>query len=294
MKPNEILIVPKRTKLTLDMHRLGFPEETLKVFYEKEGLHAERIIASHKRQKAALDKLKSLLPGARVIWREEISKDIINKASLVIAFGGDNHFQYVSHFVEDTPILGINSDPQRSEGALTSLNIEEFEKILPLILNDELKLEEWTRLEAYIDGKRVLEQSIAEIFIGEKKRFQMSRHVLNINDNSEEQKGSGLLVTTGSGSTGWYNSASRYMFPEGNHFKRTEKEARFILAEPYRGKLTNPKIPHGTITGNQKIELTILSDDEPVLVIDAHKVVNLREGAKVTVKLGKPLKVVRV
>jgi len=294
MKTKEILIIPKITKVEWDMHRLDINEKQLINFYKKTGLNVDKIFDSHKRQKESLGKIKSILKDAQIVERNDLTKESVKNSSLVIAFGGDNHFQYVSHFLDEIPILGINSDPARSEGALTSFTIKDLDKILPLILENRFEIEDWTRIEVNVNGNKIKEPAISEIFIGEEKRFNMSRHILSVNGKSEEQKGSGLLITTGVGSTGWYNSASRYLFPNGDAFAKRKKEARFILTEPYKGKLSPLTMTNGVVKEKEEVEIVSLSDSQAFLSIDSLKLIKLKEGAKIKINIGRPLKVIKL
>jgi len=294
MKLEQILIVPKLTKFEWDMYRLKLTEQELRNFYDKQGVRTSKILDSHKKQKAGFERLVNMLKGAHIANRDDLTKDLAMKYSLIIAFGGDNHFQYVSHFVDGTPILGINSDPERSEGALTSLSSDTLENYIPLIISDGFEMEEWARLKASIDGKGINELSVSEIFIGEEKRYNISRHIITKDGKSEEQKGSGLLIVTGAGSTGWYDSACRYLFSEGNKFPKNLSEARYILTEPYNGKLSSLTSIHGSIKEGEEIEVTSLSDDKAFLSVDCLHFFPLREGAKVKIKLDTPLRVVRL
>ncbi len=293
MEDKKILIVPKITKVEWDLHRLGFTEDKLKEFYKKENLNVERIFESHKRQKENLERIKNLIIGATIVNRDGLNKYIINNYDLIIAVGGDNHFQYVSHFLENTPILGINSDPSRSDGALMMVSSEELEKILPNILRDYFEIENWTRLKISIDNKEIDELAISEIFIGEERRFNMSRNIIKVNGKSEEQKSSGLIIATGVGSTGWYNSACRYLFQEGDIFSKSLKEARFLLTEPHNGRLSSLKMTNGSIGEDEEIEIISLSDSSAYISIDSLKLIKLREGAKIKISIGEPLRVIR-
>ena len=184
-----------------------------------------------------------------------MTKEIANKAKLVISYGGDNHFLFVSHFVDNSLTLGINSDSHRSEGALTSITIQDLNNPNE-ILNEKFKIEEWPRLKVEVNGKDIDTLCVSEIFIGEKYRFHMSRLMIKHNNDLIEQKGSGLIVTTGAGSTGWYNSAVRFLFPDEDIFPKTSKEARFLLSEPYHGKLLAAKNVKGKIKENEVLEIT--------------------------------------
>lgn len=293
MKTSEILLVPKITKVEWDMHRLKLTEKELRDFYKKENLNAEKIFDSHEKQKSSLKRIKQILEGCKVVERNSLTKEDVKNSKLVISFGGDNHFNYVSHFCDSNLVVGVNSDPERSVGAMTYFNVDSFEFFLPSLLNDDFEIEEWPRIEIEVDGKMIETLCVSEIFIGESDRVNMSRHILKLNGNEEEQKGSGIVVTTGTGSTGWYDSACRYIFSEGNKFGKTSKELRFVLTEPFNGKYSKYNMLNGVVKDGENLEIVSLSDSDAVLSIDSLKVLKLKEGSKVRLKIGKALSVIK-
>jgi len=40
--------------------------------------------------------------------------EVAHAADLVIAAGGDDHFKYVTHYLNATPVFGLNTDPSRA------------------------------------------------------------------------------------------------------------------------------------------------------------------------------------
>ncbi|HVY01731.1 MAG TPA: hypothetical protein VHA12_03130 [Candidatus Nanoarchaeia archaeon] len=294
MKATDILIVKKMTKIEWDMRRLNLDKVELKKFYEKEGLNSEVIFSSHMRQYEYLDELIKLLQGATIIDRDSINKEIVKKFKLIIAFGGDNHFQHVSHYIDEQLMLGINSDPLRSVGALCSVKSPDIRGVVNEILEEKFNVESWTRTKIVVDGVEVWPHSTSDVFIGEEKRYVMSRHIIHKEGISEEQKGSGLIISTGAGSTGWYCSASRYLKLDKHNFTATDKEIWFLLAEPYEWTGHNYKLKTGKIKNKETLEVTSLSDSQAVLSIDSLVVVKLREGAKVKIQIGEPLKIIKI
>jgi len=293
MKIKKIIVIPKLSKYELDMKCLNLSEKELIEKYENEGINIKRIINSHQRQKDALNKLKELLPEAEFIQREGLTKEIVKKADLIISFGGDNHFQYVSHFLNGKLILGINSDPVSSEGVLNNFTIESFKEKLNEIKKGNYKVENWTRLKVILNNK-VMGLAIDEVFIGESERKNMSRHIIKVNNNSEEQKNSGLIIATGAGSTGWYDSSCRYLFENGDKFPKDSEYAKFIATEPYRGKLNGSKLLHGILNKNETINVASLNDSGGIVSLDCLEEYEFNRGAKVKIKIGVPLKVIIV
>ncbi len=121
----------------------------------------------------------------------------------------------------------------------------------------------------------------------------MSRHILKLGEEQEEQKGSGIVVATGVGSTGWYNSACRYLFSDGDFFQKTSKEFRYILTEPFNGKHSKYRLLHGSVKEGEELEILSLSDSEAIISIDSLKVLKLKEGARIRLRIGKSLRVIK-
>jgi len=292
MDLSKIIIVPKRTKLELDMYLLGLNQEQVIEKYKKENVNIERIIRSHENQKANLDRLKKYFDDEQFYRRENFTKDIADKAELIISFGGDNHFQYVSHFVNSNILMGINSDPKSSEGALTYFNADHLEDIITKLKKDNFEVEEWVRLEVKLGNETYL--ATAEVFLGEDRRKMMSRYILELNGKKEEQKSSGLLVVTGAGSTGWYDSSCRYIYENGNPFSKTSDYARFLATETYRGKLNGYKMIEGSLEKEQEIKLYSLADDKGIITIDCNEDYDFSMGKTALIKVSdKPLRVLK-
>jgi len=141
--------------------------------------------------------------------------------------------------------------------------------------------------------ERKWDWQLRKFFSGEKDRIKMSRHMISYKDIQEEQKGSGFLVLNGVGSTGWYNSACRYLHKDGNVFEKTLQELRFLVMEPYRGRLNNPKNCEGTIKDGE-LSVVSLNDSEGIISMDSLFEFPFKEGSKMLISIGKSLNVVRI
>lgn len=289
-----VRIVPKLSKVEWDMRCLGLDYESLVQKYRDEGANVETILSSHATQQASLGKLRQIFDPSQFIARDDLAESVNQDADLVIAFGGDNHFVYVSHFAKSAMILGINSDPQRSDGALTSLTADQCEEALQALTRGDYSIEEWPRLEALVNGKP-LPLTTSELFVGERERVYMSRYVLKHGDVEETQKSSGLLITTGAGSTGWYDSACRYLHPDGNVFARTEPKFVFLATEPSKGRLNRSKLLEGTVQAGESLRIQSLNDSSGLVSVDSLDEVLFSRGATLEVRISPhALKVIKI
>ncbi|MBI3297843.1 MAG: NAD(+)/NADH kinase [Elusimicrobia bacterium] len=271
------VLVPKESKLEYDQRRLGWSRQRLLSWYRD---RAGVIVDSHDRQLAVRQRLLELFPECRVVPREMVDAGI-DKASLVIALGGDNHFIYVSHFLRKAPILGVNADRVRSHGGLLELDERQLEAASDVLRAGWGSVSAWPRLEVRVGG-RFAGLATSELFIGERQRKHMSRHVLRVGELEEEHKSSGLLVSTPAGSTGWY----------GHYGKPFTADARWVLTEPFPrgGRL---RLGRGVLTKDRTLKVRSLNDAEGIVAVDSLEETPFTFAAQAEVRLSKhPLHVV--
>jgi len=220
----------------------------------------------------------------RFVVKENATNLMMRGTDLVITVGGDGTFIEASHLIEDdTLILGVNSDPKSSEGVHTMATRFDFERKMGLIIGGDFSVERWCRLGAVLDGK-ALPLSLNEVYIGTLHQFLTSRYTLIDRGKREPQKSSGIIVSTGCGSTAWYASAG------GKPFPRTSHEGRFIVREPYKGRLTPIKTIQGIVDGGLTVESNMRKG---CVAIDSTKVFGFARGGVVTVNVSdRPLHVV--
>lgn len=269
---NQPLVVLKKTKWERDLERYGSAEAVRELYRIQNDAYA-KVHNSHLRQTAALDRLRAALPGARFVSRQELIEIDTGPYPYVISLGGDNHFVFVSHFVQDCPLAGINSDPQTSIGALLYFTVDTFLEGLPRDREPEFDLDRWTRISCEIEnprGERTRTRPCtSEISLRNDYPEHTSRYLLRVAGGAwEEQKSSGLLLSTGTGSTGWYRNCFPPVERSSAAFMRQAPFFRFFAREvgapPGRGK----RYLSGQVDENATLE--IVSEMDGSISIDAH------------------------
>lgn len=292
MEHKRTVVIYKRSRFERDQQRHACSAGELSRVYRHWGISPERIRKSHERQSQARAMLEQVLPGATFIEASQATRAQVKGAHLVVALGGDNHFQRVARLLTEQLIVGVNSDPQTSAGALTRFTVTGFTRSLRRLLAGSLPVEEWTRLQVAVNGTPLADQALCEVFVGERDRCAMSRHVLESDRRREEQKCSGLLVVTGAGSTGWYASAARFLAAGNVPFSKTHHGFRFLVTEPHQTPFQRNRLLHGRLTGNKRLTLVSLNGRHGTVCLDAFQHHALPYGAKVEIILGKPLRVI--
>ena len=266
------LVVVKRTKWERDLIRYGSAETARKVYALQNDAY-DRVFASHDRQKANLEALQAALP-ARYINRSELPFVAHSEYDFLVSFGGDNHFVYVSHFADHKPLLGLNSDPATSTGALLYFAPDDFLAAAQKLQQGAApRIEEWTRVEGtldYPDGRRLRTgPCTSEITVRSQFHDYISRYLIVVGGQGEleEQKCSGLLIATGAGSTGWYRNCQTrpdadYSFPkDAPFFRAIVREPGMRARTSYR--YLNPEV-------SEKEELRVISEMDGEITVDAN------------------------
>ena len=165
-----VLVVTKPSKYEWDKLRLTLSHREVMEKYISEHANVDVIMAAHEYQlrvrklfEAQIKSCSSDYPS--MIMMSSLSGPISDfspkKTSeyglgLVVVLGGDNSFTYVSRYVGDVPILGVNSDPERSDGYLTQAHIHrdsDVDDVVQCIQSGNLHIEQWARLKVVVKYK---------------------------------------------------------------------------------------------------------------------------------------------
>ncbi|MBN8548521.1 MAG: nicotinate (nicotinamide) nucleotide adenylyltransferase [Deltaproteobacteria bacterium] len=288
-----LFVVRRLSKLELHQQKLGLAIPELLDRYREQGIDPSPLLACHESLQRSTRLLERLVSPQHFVTRDALETTTFPPNAVILVLGGDDHLKYVAQYAADNLVLAVNPDPWRSDGALTSCMGEELPDVLDSLVSGEYEIEEWTRIEALCDGK-IVGTAMSEVRLSEDDVDDMSHHRLCQGGSCAEQKGSGLIVATGAGSGGWYKSAGRYQFPEGNPLGRTEKRARYILREPHEGRLLERKMWHGEISSEQSLLVESLNDGQASISFDAVRRAPFPRGTRVELKISdRPLRIIK-
>ncbi len=216
-------------------------------------------------------------------WKDNLKPADLEKVDLVISIGGDGTALSAGHYIVHQKLLAVNANPKKSEGALTTLNIDELDKKLEQIISGNYKVEKLERIEVSINGKMQKPIALNEIFIANEKAYLVSKYILKIrkgnNLREEGHKSSGLIFSTGTGSTAWFKSAG------GKPFSPQAKYVKMIVREPYLWRLSNFSITKEVVDEHEEVEVIPLT--KTVLAIDSIREFCLKAGDKIKIKISK-------
>lgn len=228
-----------------------------------------------------LEKVERLLESLEVKYNIvkdfDLQKSIFNSKDLIITVGGDGTFIRASHFIQDAFIIGINSEPKTSEGAWISIKANEIKKIEE-IFKGKFNTRKVNRINVLRNGVLLDSHALNEVYVGSANQFHTSKYDLIHKGKREYQKSSGVLISTNFGSNSWFKSAG------GNPFS-TEKELRFIVREPFFGKIFNPEMIEGILKKDESLILESKRKDGGIIALDSTLIYEFNNSDRVEISL---------
>lgn len=168
------------------------------------------VVKAHDRHYQTMDRLARKLGQNGVSIKKARPKqgdNIFNKATFVISVGGDGTVLSTTRAVDfKVPVLPLRSTPS-SNGGLCRYDYNELNTVVDDVINEEYVLQNWTLLKLkYKDHEEV---ALNDILVGPKKSMNVGRFVVQFHNHTEEHRSSGMVITTGAGSTGWYKNIKK-------------------------------------------------------------------------------------
>ncbi|XP_047425196.1 NAD kinase 2, mitochondrial isoform X1 [Mugil cephalus] len=162
-KPEKVAVVTKTTRYEFEQQRYryaGLSEEDLKQLLAMKGSSYSGLLERHKIHTNNVEHIvKSLQTegiDVRVVKRGEYDEEVVRWADAIISAGGDGTMLLVASkvFSKDKPVVGVNTDPERSEGhlCLPVRYTRAFPEALEKLCRGEFRWLWRQRIRLYLDG----------------------------------------------------------------------------------------------------------------------------------------------
>ncbi|MFT3868788.1 MAG: sugar kinase [Nibricoccus sp.] len=140
----------------------------------------------------------------QVVHRTFLPNFIFGPEDIAVAVGQDGLVANTVKYLNGQPLIGVNPDPSRYDGQLLPFNVANLEKILPDVLRGRRPIKTVTMAKASLNNGQTL-YAVNDLFIGPKSHGS-ARYTIKYAGQSERHSSSGVIVSTGLGSTGWFTS----------------------------------------------------------------------------------------
>jgi hypothetical protein len=201
-----IVVVARPTEYAALLVRHGTREQA-RFFLDTRGRSIDEVEARDATQRAALVAVSSAIPAdwrrARIL-RSDLDRFLFEPGDVVVTVGPSGLVANVAKYLAGQPVIGVDPDAGRDGAVLARHRPDQAAALIRMVAAGTAPIRERTMVEARLDdGQRVL--ALNEVFLGDASH-QSDRYLLRSPDGAEHQSSSGIVVTTGTGATGWGRS----------------------------------------------------------------------------------------
>jgi hypothetical protein len=263
-----VVLVHRRTELEELIARHGTRGQA--AFYLRtRGRRIEDLEARNQEQTAAMAEVSSGVPAdwrRGMVERADLPQFLFSPDDIVVAVGQDGLVANLAKYLDGQLIIGIDPEPRRNPGTLVRHPPGACAGLLALAVRGGgggpgggAHARRLTMVTAEADdGQRLT--GLNEIYLGQ-PTHQTARYTLRLPDGrAEAQASSGLIVSTGTGATGWCRSAwlerkSPLVLPAPE-----EDRLAWFVREAWPSPATGTALTEGLLAAGQEMEVTAESD----------------------------------
>jgi hypothetical protein len=125
-------------------------------------------------------------------------------SDIVVALGQDGVVANTMKYLDGHPLIGLNPDARRYDGILLPFVAGDLSALLPEVAADKRAFKAVTMARASLANGQVL-HAVNDLFIGARSHTSAIYEIASA-EQKETQSSSGLIVSTGLGSTAWFKS----------------------------------------------------------------------------------------
>jgi NAD kinase len=242
--------------------------DQVRFFLKTRGQSMEDVGARHERFYQVLKDVRAVVPPdwrSTLVHRTDLDRFLFAPDDVVVAVGQDGLVANVAKYLDGQPVLGVNPDPTRYDGILVPVAPDRVARLLPSAAQGDVALQRRTMVEALLDdGQKLL--GLNEIFVGHRSH-QSARYDIEVAGQHEFQSSSGLIVSSGTGTTGWAHSLMDAMHVDLS-LKPDENALAFFVREAFSSVATGTSIRAGKIDNSNPIRITSRMNDGGVIFAD--------------------------
>jgi len=235
----------------------------------------------------------------QVIERGFLPNFIFAPDDIVVALGQDGVVANTMKYLDDHPLIGLNPDPARHDGILLPFAPSDLAKLLPEVASDKRNSQAVTMAEARLSDGQVL-HAVNDLFIGARTHVS-AIYEIAAGGTTERQSSSGLIVSTGLGSTAWFKSIVTGSLAIAGSFGGPPPlngydalpwdaaELRFAVREPFPSRRSQTNLVCGRLASEEQLRIRSLMAENGVIFSDGIETdrLDFNAGAEVTIGIAR-------
>ncbi|WP_295393515.1 hypothetical protein [uncultured Thiodictyon sp.] len=257
---NKIVLITRRTRLNELIARFNTLEQA-RFYIEHLGADFADYQAEDEGYRAAVrttERVLGRLARVQALERTFVPNFIFGPRDTVVVLGQDGLVANVLKYLDGQVLIGVNPDPARIEGVLVPFLPADLDTLVPAVFAERRPIRRVTMAEARLNTGETL-YGVNDLFIGPRSHTS-ARYRIGIGGREESQSSSGIIVSTGLGSTGWLRSiltgaqainsalTKRRRPPPPQSFAWDADYLYFSVREPWPSRTSAAEIAFGQVT----------------------------------------------
>lgn len=285
---NKLVLVTRPTRLAELIVRFNTVDQA-RFYVEHLGADFSDYLAEDRTYRHAVSTVRESLERlgrVQVLDRTLLPSFIFGPEDTVIVLGQDGLVANTVKYLSRQPVVGVNPDPARWEGKLLPFSPADLHKVIPEVFRHRRPTIDVSMAKAELNNGQSL-YAVNDFFIGVRSHTS-ARYTIALSDREERQSSSGVIVSTGLGSSGWLRSlltgAAAVALSSGttgapartpeagfqvpSEFPWDADYLVFTVREPYPTRTTGASLVFGRVTPDSPLRITSLMAENGVIFSD--------------------------
>jgi len=203
---NKIVLVTRPTRLAELVIRFNTVSQA-RFYIEHQGADFSDYLREDETYHRALSEAQAVLAQVgrvQIVDRGFLPNFVFAPDDTVVTLGQDGLVANTLKYLDGQPVVGVNPDPERWDGRLLPFRVSDLSKVMSEVMLRKRPTRSVTMAKAALNNGQTL-YGVNDLFIGPKTHCS-ARYLIRSGETSETQSSSGVIVSTGMGSTGWLKS----------------------------------------------------------------------------------------
>ncbi|WP_394749972.1 NAD(+)/NADH kinase [Spongiimicrobium salis] len=300
MELDKVIIIRDKTRLERLIERFNSKAQA-KFYLERSGEDFEFYEKEHNTFYHSLGQVEKAISGLfkyKILFRSFLATYMFAEGDLIVVLGQDGLVANTAKYVNGLPIVALNPDEERYDGILLPYNPRTFLSAIKSWVNGSYESKKITMAKAQLnDGQELL--AFNDFYIGAASHVS-SRYHLEFKGERENQSSSGIIVSTGAGSTGWIssvfnmtNNVNQYFYSQKKEFSTglnwEDDKLLFVVREPFLSKMSQIDLGYGIIQRGRKLKIESKMPAKGVIFSDGIEAdfLNFNSGSIVEIGIAK-------
>jgi NAD kinase len=296
----KLVLVVRPTRLDELIARFNTVQQA-QFYVEHSGADFTDYLAEHKRYQEAIVEAETELRRLGLVQRLDrryLPNYVFGPKDTVVVLGQDGLVANTLKYLDGQRVIGVNPDPARWDGVLLPFDVTALSKLVPDELAGRRDAKRISIAQARLNNGQVL-HGVNDIFVGPRSHIS-ARYLIRLGDREERQSSSGIIISTGLGSTGWLKSVYAGWSATSRSFgfapDQTNQNAafawdaphlHFVVREPFPSRTTSTDIVIGKIGRETDFSVVSHMPEHGVIFSDGIEAdfLEFNSGAEVSIGL---------